>query len=74
MSLFYFMNPKQHIQLIVGDIRQPGDEVLRTAEKAGYDLCGDNYSGYLDWLPVRLLGHPILPTDLISSSFRRPLA
>jgi len=60
-------------QLTAGDIRQKGDEVQRTVKGGGYDVMGDRYSDSKDWLPVRLLGHAILPTDLISSTFRRPV-
>jgi len=59
--------------LTVGDVRQLGDEVRRTVPPGGYNTGGDRYSDGKEWLPVRLVGHPILSIDTVASEFRRPL-
>jgi len=56
--------------LKAGDIRQEGDE---TKTKEGYNKM-NGYEEYANksWQPVRLLGHAILPSDLMVAEFRRP--
>ena len=63
-----------HIGLSVGDIRQLGDEVRhRTGgTESWFDKVHKNdFKGL--WRPASLLGHPILPADLIVTELRRPL-
>ena len=65
---------KLTIDLKVGDIRQLGDEVRhRTGGSDSWfdkvhknDLKGQ-------WRPASLIGHPILPADLIATELRRSL-
>lgn len=73
---------KTYKQLVVGDMRQNGDEV------AGYGLMGTQYAYYneircpnthpnpkiiwTEWKPVNLIGELILASDMIAARFRRP--
>lgn len=62
--------------LHAGDIRQKGDEVAKILEVDWRTHCPNTHprTFVLDaYSPVRLLGHAILSSDLIVSSFRRPL-
>lgn len=59
----------QYRSLKPGDVRQKGDECRRYVEG------GDHLDEYRNahWLPVRLLGHAILPVDFKACEFRRPV-
>ena len=61
---------KLTIDLKVGDIRQLGDEVRhRTGTDYPFYPCDKKGA----WRPASLIGHPILPADLIVTELRRPL-
>jgi len=64
--------PMNYKPLIVGDVRQRGDEVRH---KVGYqnDNSFDEVDRLGEWRPARLLSHPILPADLVVCEFRRPV-
>lgn len=64
-----------YTKLQVGDIRQATDEVKRTGPygRTGMLGCGDDVD-FTKWQPVRLIGHTILPADLIVAEFRREVA
>lgn len=71
-NLHHFM--KQYLQLEAGDVRQEGDET-RLAYFRGKNTYDSNYIIFYTepWKPVSLVGHSILPADLIVSQFRRLL-
>lgn len=56
--------PMNYIELKAGDIRQAGDETQHAHPEPDW--------GNPTWHPVKLLGHVILPSDLVASNFRRP--
>lgn len=64
------MNEK-YKQLTVGDIRQPGDEIRHRVGVNDFYTCEADRKGL--WRPCSLIGHPILPADLIATELRRPL-
>jgi hypothetical protein len=59
--------------LKAGDVRQEGDEYRKDR---GFHVDCTNAKpmehNWDPWQPVRLLGHTILPSDLIVTQFRRP--
>lgn len=69
MSCQSFM---QYTQLKAGDVRKPGDETTRKNGTERGPMVNELDPGI--WMPVKLLGHRILSSDLIASSFRRPLS
>jgi hypothetical protein len=64
-----------HKPLAVGDIRQSGDEVKHNFghNNSGSTVDSNTYDKKDKWNPVRLLNHAILPSDLVVSTFRRPI-
>jgi hypothetical protein len=61
--------------LTAGNIRQAADQVRRTYPYGplGPRGCGDD-KDFSSWQPVRLIGRPILPSDLFVAEFRREVA
>lgn len=77
-----------HIPLKAGDVRQIGDEYRIPQMQSAYPCKGslpvpqDQFAQFTQmihyfragpWHPVRLIGELILPADLISANFRRPI-
>lgn len=62
---------KLTIDLKVGDIRQLGDEVRHRCGWKEAPASNADFKG--QWRLVSLIGHPILPADLIATELRRPL-
>jgi hypothetical protein len=62
-----------HKPLKAGDIRQKGDEVQHKFGCPNATFNDEKYEKKEQWLPVRLLGHKIMESDLIVSTFRRPI-
>jgi hypothetical protein len=62
-----------HRKLKVGEVRREGDET-RVAYTRYRGMYGndDPYLFERPWEPVSLIGHPILPADIVVSEFRRP--
>lgn len=63
----------QYIQLKAGDIRQDGDEVSHNSGAQKYLGQDSRDERKQVWRPVNMLDSTILASDLISSSFRRPI-
>lgn len=54
-----------------GDIRCRGDEVRHTGRT--HENRSDARTYPDNWQPVSLIGHAILPADVIVAEFRRPV-
>lgn len=59
----------QYKILKAGDVRQEGDEVKVTA-KEPFTSYNEQFR---DFVPINLVGHPILPVDLVNCEYRRPV-
>jgi len=74
---------KTYQTLTAGDVRKEGDECRKAAYAipqevgAWYTRMGRSPRQWKapasPWLPVNLLSHPILASDLIHLEFRRPI-